>query len=231
MKMFTLVRAVIAIVCPIFSLGAQASHDDGIGPHTASPGADALGFWMGVAHASVPGVFAHAQGSDLALTAVRWTHTLVQSHSFSMNYVLDVLPIAIVSMPLPTDSYSGGGGCQAGKPCVLRAVFAEQRTVFGAGAMPLGLQFRLAPRRRIQPFAAASGGFLWFADRIPDREAARLNFAADVGAGAVVVLSSRVDLLLGYQFHHLSNGGTAPSNPGIDSHLFYLGVARLLHRD
>jgi hypothetical protein len=156
---------------------------------------------------------------------------MVQSNGYAIDYVFDLLPVALVSTPLPSDSSSSGSGCQAGNPCAVRGLFAHQRAVFGEGAMPLGLQVRLVTHRRIQPFASASGGLLWFTKRIPDGEAARLNFAAAVGIGAVAALSSRVGLLLGYQFHHLSNGGTAPSNPGLDSHLFYVGVLRFNRRD
>ena len=227
MQTFTLARVVVVLAFPILSLGAQIN-DPGSGTLRDR---DALGLWIGVAHSSVSAPLGNATGMDLALAAVRWTHSMLQSSDYSIDYVFDLVPVAFVSIPLSSDSSSSGIGCQAGNPCALRALFTDQRAVFGAGAMPLGFQFRFAPHGRLQPFASASGGLLWFTDRVPDRESARLNFAAELGVGIVAMLGSRAGLLCGYRFHHLSNGGTAPSNPGVDSNLLYVGVTSMIRRD
>ncbi len=37
--------------------------------------------------------------------------------------------------------------------------------------------------------------------------------------------SARTSLRLGYKFHHLSNNYTAEKNPGLDGHVFMVGVS------
>lgn len=219
-----MLRMLIALCLPLFSLGAQA----GRGSSSSLRDADELGFWLGAAHGSAEGVLGHAKEKDLALMTVRWTHPMVRTNSYSIEYVLDLLPAAFVSTPSRANTAGSGTTCGAADSCALAGMFANRRAIYGLGAMPIGVQFRLAPHARLQPFASASGGVLWFTDRVPDPEARRLNFAAEVGGGAVAAINSHFGFLFGYEFHHLSNGGTAPSNPGIDSNVIYAGATTFL---
>lgn len=186
----------------------------------------AAGVWAGVAHSSTIGMFGRAVGRDVALVGVRWTHPGRYSESYSLEYVADLIPAAWVSVPPPADLSGGGPSCAPNSRCLLQGTFAGQRAVYGVGVMPAGFQLRLRPRARFQPFVAGGGGLILFREPVPDVEAGRLNFVGELGGGAVATLGRRTGVLLGYKFHHLSNGGTRPSNPGIDSHLIYLGLLR-----
>jgi hypothetical protein len=58
-------------------------------------------------------------------------------------------------------------------------VFSIQETresVYGAGAAPIGLKLNFRRQKRVQPFAAATGGFLYFSEQVPIAGAARFNF-------------------------------------------------------
>jgi hypothetical protein len=116
--------------------------------------------------------------------------------------------------------------CDPKQPCDYRTAFVEGRSVRGFGAAPLGIQLRLAPSARVQPFFTASGGALFFAQPVPSEYAGRFNFTAEVGAGALCHVTRTLGVIAGYKLQHISNGGTRRNNPGIDNNLFYLGLAR-----
>jgi malonyl-CoA/methylmalonyl-CoA synthetase len=67
----------------------------------------------------------------------------------------------------------------------------------------------------------ARGGTL--PDTVPDPEATRFNFTADIGGAVKFVFAARRALMVGYKYHHLSNGGLGGVNPGANAHVFYLG--------
>jgi hypothetical protein len=48
----------------------------------------------------------------------------------------------------------------------------------------------------------------------------------DYGAGVDVVLRNGRAATIGYRFHHISNAGSGPSNPGLDANIVYVGFRR-----
>lgn len=76
---------------------------------------------------------------------------------------------------------------------------------------------------RIPLFAEASTGPLWAERRVP-ASTSRFNFITQLGAGAVLFHNKPVGLLVGYRFLHISNGGYAPRNPGLNVHSLMLGA-------
>jgi hypothetical protein len=67
---------------------------------------------------------------------------------------------------------------------------------------------------------------VWFTRNMPVPDARRFNFAADAGGGVELLTRDERALVVGYRFHHLSNGGRARQNPGVDMHVLYVGVMR-----
>jgi hypothetical protein len=55
----------------------------------------------------------------------------------------------------------------------------------------------------------------------------RFSFTAQSGVGLRLHVAPRRALLLGYRFHHLSNGDRAETNPGVNSNLVYGGISFL----
>jgi hypothetical protein len=101
----------------------------------------------------------------------------------------------------------------------------ERRKITGAGLSPVGFQLNFRRRERVQPFAQASGGFLYFGERVPDERGAQFNFTADFGGGVQWKTGARRAWTVGYRYHHVSNGYRADVNPGFDSNLFYAGFS------
>jgi opacity protein-like surface antigen len=95
----------------------------------------------------------------------------------------------------------------------------------GIGVYPIGLRVGVRPSAALRPFLAGHTGLFYFWSPVPDERGRQLNFAAGVGAGIQISLSTRAILTLGYRYHHLSNGFRGSINPGLDANLLYLGLA------
>lgn len=72
-------------------------------------------------------------------------------------------------------------------------------------------------------YAEAGTGPMWAERRVP-AATSRFNFHSQFGVGAVLRPRSRVSVLLGYRFSHISNGGYAPRNPGLNVSSIVIGT-------
>jgi len=77
--------------------------------------------------------------------------------------------------------------------------------------------------RNVQPFVELGTGPMWSNRRVP-AATSRFNMDSQLGVGAMLLRGSRVPILIGYRFAHISNGATARRNPGLAVHSLMLGV-------
>jgi hypothetical protein len=97
---------------------------------------------------------------------------------------------------------------------------------YGIGGSPIGAQVNFVHFRRIEPFLTSGGGFLYFNHRMFGQT--NFNFTAQLGGGVQLFTSNRHAALdLGYKYHHISNANLGDKNPGMDSHMVFVGVSFL----
>ena len=167
--------------------------------------ANEFGVWGGGSLDS-PTLIGKFEDARLGLIGVRYARVLARGEHVTLKYTSDAVPVAFLSFP---DT----------------ALPGVRRTIYGAGLSPVGFQVNFRRRERVQPFAQASGGFLYFSERVPDETGAQFNFTADFGGGVQVKTGARKAWTFGYRYHHISNGYRAATNPGFDSNLFYVGFS------
>ena len=80
---------------------------------------------------------------------------------------------------------------------------------------------------RASYYLELSSGPMWAERRVP-AATSRFNFHTQAGAGVVIRPRSRTSLVLGYRFGHISNGGYAPRNPGLNISSLVVGVRTTL---
>jgi hypothetical protein len=102
----------------------------------------------------------------------------------------------------------------------------QPSNVFGLTASPLHMRWNFAPGHRLRPFAEVSGGIVYTNESVPVRTT-RFNFIDQAGFGLRWQTGSRVALLAGYRFQHISNAGRVKPNPGANFNLVYAGVTFL----
>ncbi len=66
-------------------------------------------------------------------------------------------------------------------------------------------------------------GPVWAEKRVP-AATSHFNFISQAGAGLIIAPRSRLPFVIGYRFLHISNGGYAPRNPGLNISALVLGV-------
>lgn len=98
-------------------------------------------------------------------------------------------------------------------------------SAFGVGVMPLSVRAQTSTDRRIIVAVRADGGGVRFTQRVPAESGIRFNFIAQAGADIEMRMTHNSWVLLGYRHVHLSNGGFANVNPGLDAPLATLGMA------
>ena len=108
-----------------------------------------------------------------------------------------------------------------------RSWFGNQ---FGDGSEPVraisaALLLRRAFRTesRVQFYVEGGTGPMYAQKRVP-ASTSRFNFTTQAGAGLVLNARGRFPIVAGYRFLHISNGGYAPRNPGLNVSAAVLGV-------
>lgn len=169
-----------------------------------------FGVWGGGSFSS-PTLIGTTKETRLGMLALRYARVFARGDNLALKYTIDAVPLAFLSYPnsLPVSTLAS----------------ETRKTITGAGISPVGFQLNFRRRERVQPFAQASGGFLYFGERVPDARGAQFNFTGDFGGGVQWKMGARRAWTLGYRYQHISNGYRADVNPGFDSNLFYVGFS------
>jgi len=169
------------------------------------------GVWGGISF-DAPTVLGTTPSARFGNLGLRYGRVLAASKTVAFEWTIDAVPVAILSNDrfvfVPGTGYVG-----------------SRKTVYGAGASPIGLKFNFRRKRRVQPFGQATGGFLYFSQQVPVSGASQYNFTFDFSGGVQVVNSNRHSFTIGYKFQHISNGSTAPFNPGVDIQMIFGGFS------
>jgi hypothetical protein len=135
----------------------------------------------------------------------RYERLIYYSEPFAVRWVFDAVPVAFVGDPHTSDGH--------------------RAYAYGIGGSPVGAQVNFVHFRRIEPFLTSGGGFLYFNHRMFGTTQ-QFNFTAQLGGGVQLFTSSRRTAIdLGYKYHHISNANLANQNPGLDSHMLFIGLS------
>jgi opacity protein-like surface antigen len=104
-----------------------------------------------------------------------------------------------------------------GTETIVNVLTCSRRWVIGEAISPIGFQWNFMPRKKLQPIVIGHGGYMYSTQPIPINDAGSFNFTFDLGAGFELFQSRGRSIRAEYRYHHISNHGTAPENPGIDN--------------
>jgi hypothetical protein len=136
---------------------------------------------------------------------IRYERLIYWNQPFAVRWVLDTVPAALVG-----DPHSNNG---------------HRAYAYGVGGSPIGAQVNFVHYRHVEPFLTSGGGFLYFNHRMFGTTQ-QFNFTAQLGGGVQLFTSSRRTAIdLGYKYHHISNANLANQNPGLDSHMLFVGLS------
>ena len=135
----------------------------------------------------------------------RYERLIYWKEPFAVRWVFDAVPVALVGDP---HTHNG------------HRAYAN-----GVGGSPIGAQVNFVHFHRVEPFLTSGGGFLYFNHRMFGTTQ-QFNFTAQLGGGVQLFTSSRRTAIdLGYRCHHISNANLGNQNPGLDSHMLFVGLS------
>lgn len=179
-----------------------------------------LGFWGGTYtfHRDLAGASARA---GFGVFSVRYSRTINKSPRVRLKYTVDFAPLVIINFR--------NERLVRENP---RTLDVERDTAFGVGASPFGLQANFRNGKKVQPFIGGSLGVILFNKPVPDRRTPlepnavgeKLNFTGDFGAGVEIGLKNNKSFLIGYKYHHISNGYRGGINVGYNTNLVWAGL-------
>jgi hypothetical protein len=180
-----------------------------------------LGVWGGYSFDS-PHVFGVTSDRRLGLVAFRYARKWHTWQKVSLEYKVDIFPLALVDQPkivtIPVP----------GPPPETIYFNSGREAVYGGGISPIGLKLNILPHRRFQPFVESSIGFVIAVRPIPFDVPGedQFNFTFDFGAGFERFNSSRSrSWRLGYRYQHISNAYRSSINPGMDGNVIFFGYS------
>lgn len=195
-------RALLA-QAPVSGQGASVPPAPGAAPSTTDDGPPRGEQWMaGAGHAWSIGVFQSRGGRRYVPLTVSWGRELTRDGGPGLLrgrllWGVEVMPIL--------------------------AQYAPTATV-GVSVSPLLWRWQFTPRRRVAAFAELAFGGLLTRDPVPEGTT-RTNFLTHGAFGLRWRPGARLSPVAAYRFQHVSNGNAQATNPGVNAHVLWVGVA------
>jgi Lipid A 3-O-deacylase (PagL) len=181
-----------------------------------------FGVWAAYSTNS-PDVYTSQGHIQFGVAAFRYGRLLHKSHSYTLEYTVDVEPVEVSranvyeSCQILLHGKVQPGFCATGK-----------QWIYAGGLSPFGFKFNFRPTRQWQPFAAFSGGFVMSQDPVPDDipKATRFNFTGEIQVGIEHFDRKRTRAwIFSYKLQHISNGFRSSVNPGVDLDMLAVGYS------
>jgi opacity protein-like surface antigen len=161
-------------------------------------------FWLGGSFENGH-AFSSTVGARNYQLESRYERLIYWREPFAVRWVFEAIPLALVRDPHTRNGH--------------------RAYAYGVGGSPIGAQVNFVHYRHIEPFLTSGGGFLYFNHRMFGTTQ-QFNFTAQLGGGVQLFTSSRRTAIdLGYKYHHISNANLGNQNPGLDSHMLFVGVS------
>jgi hypothetical protein len=194
---------------------AQASSTSSSGAQQTTEGiqkrSNEYGIWGSVSFDATTWI-GYTPDARFGNVGLRYGRVLAASKTVAFEWTIDAIPVAVLSNSRLTSV-----------PCC--GFVLQRKRAYGWGISPIGLKFNFRRNKRVQPFGASSGGFLYFNEKVPVSGAARFNFTFDFQAGIQIIKSNQRSFMIGYKYNHISNGYHAPINPGVDVQMVFFGFS------
>ncbi len=190
--------------------------DSGDGSYALKQGDNEFGFWGGGSfQATSLGSIRDDEARDrhFVLGTLRYGRTLVANDDLAFQYTFEAVPIAVATGNIVHVNTAGP------------VTTYRRETAYGGGLTPLGFQLDFRNGSSVHPFVHVNGGGLIFNRPVPLPDAGKFALVGEAGTGVRIFTSDRRAVNLGVLFHHMSNGGRADSNRGLNQFVIYGGFS------
>src|SRR5262245_8635682 len=213
MKKITLfLSANLLFIIPVFAR-AQQSKRSNAGQQQTGEGiekrSNEFGIWGSVSFDATTWI-GYTPDARFGNVGLRYGRVLAASKTVALEWTVDAIPVAILSNS---------------RVFSVSPFIVQRKSVYAWGISPIGLKVNFRRNKRVQPFGASTGGFLYFNEQVPVSGAARFNFTFDFQGGLQIVNGNQRSFMIGYKYNHFSNGHRAPINPGVDVQMVFFGFS------
>lgn len=180
-------------------------------------------WWIVIAMALVPGNLSArepASGLEVTVTggkSIATWHGQADVQTLNIAYVRPISPrtdVSFVFAPVNVWQPRSWFGDQYGD--------GNENVRALSGAIMMRRTFN-RDSARLQWYLEGGTGPMIAEKRVP-ASTSRFNFVTQAGTGVVLTPNARFPLLVGFRFLHISNGGYAPRNPGLNIGTVTVGV-------
>lgn len=181
-----------------------------------------FGIWASYAPYA-PHVIGVTSPRQFGVLGFRYGHLIFDKPRASLEYTLDVMPVAIMLQPKILGAVMNPHGHTT-------YLTGSREVVYGGGVNPLGLKLNFFRDRKFQFFGASTAGFISSVRRVPVdfHGETQFNFDFDFQLGFQLYNFSRTrSWIFGYKFQHISNGYRGQINPGVDLEGVFVGYSFL----
>ncbi len=165
-------------------------------------------------------------GASLRMLTVQLSRTLFSYKGNQFSWVVEGIPAIVARVGAPANRMpSPTRDPEIFRDSVRFARYALH-DVFGVGLAPFGAEVsRQLSTRLSGAFGVTAGGAV-FNGVVPYGKATQANFSVAPSLMLSWHVAPGYDLAGGYALHHLSNASFGDANPGLNSHLLFMRVAR-----
>jgi Lipid A 3-O-deacylase (PagL) len=158
-------------------------------------------------------IFANSWWSYLSIAGIEYNrHSWGRAAGARMDYSAEFQPMVLLWQPTKQSVW----GTPASR---------EHEFVYGIGVMPIGLRMLWRDGTSFKPYLLAKGGVLGFDKKALSSQSSYFEYSLLIGVGTQFRLAPRWDGRVGFTYFHFSNGFIVPSNPGLDSAMYSVGLA------
>jgi hypothetical protein len=209
------VLATVLIISPAAPCQVAPAHSQ-----DGQAGDSEFGIWASYAP-QAPHVIGVTSPRQFGVLGFRYGHLIFEKPGVSLEYTLDVLPVAIMLQPKILGAVINPHGHTT-------YLTGSREAVYGGGVNPLGLKLNLFRAHKFQLFGASTAGFISSVRRIPVdfQGETQFNFDFDFQLGFQLYNSRRTrSWMFGYKYQHISNAYRGEINPGVDLNTVFVGYS------
>jgi len=169
-------------------------------------------------------------GAAFRMVGVQFSRSLFVRGGMQFSWLVEVLPAIVATVGAPVNRM----------PTPTRApeiYFNPERLarytlhdVYGFGIAPFGAEVTRPLTRTLSAMFNVTAGGAFFSAVVPYGKATQANFTVAPTLGLEWKLPGGYALSSGYSLHHLSNASFGDANPGLNSHMVVVRMARARYR-
>jgi Lipid A 3-O-deacylase (PagL) len=169
-------------------------------------------------------------GSAFRMMGVQFSRSLFVRGGVQFSWLVEVLPAIVATVGAPENRLPTPNRAPEIYRDPARLARYTLHDVYGVGLAPLGAEATKPLSRNLSAMFNVTAGGAFFNAVIPYGKATQANFTVAPAIGLEWQVARGYALSSGYTLHHLSNASFGDSNPGLNSHLVFVRLARARYR-